>query len=217
MPRKRALRVLGGAITSVVMPGLVSRGASPAANVVVGAPCTCTPGPPAAQLRGSVRRGLHEGVLRPGQASFPKCCNWRGIDRALTQQRQLQLHQQAVQRTGLSGTHDLLLPGEHLLRRHRGRGATLHHVYSRWTPALRPELLQAGRALYKCDPFRSVASKARSAAVRRVASRANAQRESRSAASRVRPSAAWEEMLPREPGVLRWGVPLRARLAPVRK
>ena len=80
MPRKRALRVLGGAITSVVMPGLVSRSARAAANVVAD-PCSCSPGPPAAQCGLRYGAGCTKVCCVQGSI-LPKCCNW-GIDRAL--------------------------------------------------------------------------------------------------------------------------------------
>ena len=77
MPRRRAVRVLGGAIASVAMSGVISRGARAALGQTD--PCACSPSQPA--TRCGIRRGAGcTAVCCPTAGNWPKCCQWPGVD-----------------------------------------------------------------------------------------------------------------------------------------
>ena len=82
MPRRRAVRVLGGALASVAMSGVVSRSARAAAQQLD--PCNCTqpPGSPPATRCGLPRGAGCTKVCCVTASNLPKCCQWPGVDHA---------------------------------------------------------------------------------------------------------------------------------------
>jgi len=162
-------------------------------------------------LPARVRVGLHRRVLQWQSSEVLSVGEVQKLHHKPHSRRQW-LRQQDRPRTGLSGAHGVLLPGGHLLRaRHCGR-ETLHLVYRSWRKALRQELLQAGRRLRerehlallqgRSDPLRSdVLPAGLLHKGRRVLWARSDRWVSR------------EEVLPREPGVLRRDLPLPPEFA----
>jgi hypothetical protein len=157
-------------------------------------------------------------VLRHGQhPSEVLSVAWK--QRHLAQQQQLQLQKPTRSGTDISGTHGVLLSGEHLLRRHRrrqGPASALHPVHRAGTTALRSELLQAGPSLRKREPF-ALLQNWRDP-VRWDVLSAELMRKSNQGLLQARSDRGLrgEEVLPREPSVLGREVPLHKWLAEMR-
>ena len=79
MPRRRALRVLGGAVASVAISGAGAVPRSAWASAAAD-PCTCSPGPPAARCGEPLGAGCTKLCCVQG-STLPKCCRWIGTNR----------------------------------------------------------------------------------------------------------------------------------------